>query len=181
MYVVAYLLFWIFARGKSPQISQAQLQPTIPPYQAEHITKIQTGKTTPDELVNFACSMVGTPYKFGSTDPAEGLDCSGFVTYVFNHFNITVPRVSTDFTLVQHAVPLQDAKLGDLILFTGTDSTDRVVGHMGIISSTPGEPLRFMHSTSGKEDGVVETDFANIYYESRFVKVVRVFPQNDWK
>jgi lipoprotein Spr len=145
----------------------------------EHISKIQTGKTTPVELVNFACSLAGTPYKYGSIDPNYGLDCSGFVTYVFNHFNIMVPRVSTDFTSVQHAVPIQDAKLGDLILFTGTDSTERVVGHMGIISSAPGEPLRFIHSTSGKADGVVETDFYTHYYEARYVKVIRVFPQND--
>lgn len=177
IYVVVFLYFWI----RKPDIhhQQTQSRPQFTPYQAEHITKIQTGSTTPSELVNFACSLAGTPYKYGSTDPGEGLDCSGFVTYVFNHFGIKVPRVSTDFTPVQHEVRIQDAKPGDIILFTGTDSTDHEVGHMGIISSTPGEPLRFMHSTSGKGYGVVETDFYNKYYESRFVKVIRVFPQNE--
>ncbi len=181
IYVVVFLYFWIHKpnadhKQYNPQ-SSAQLQ--LSSYQAEHITKIQTGKTTPAELVNFACSLAGTPYKYGSINPQEGLDCSGFVTYAFNHFGIMVPRVSTDFTPVGHEVSIQDAKPGDLILFTGTDSTERVVGHMGIISSTPGEPLRFMHSTSGKGYGVVETDFYNKYYESRFVKVIRVFPQNE--
>jgi lipoprotein Spr len=151
---------------------------TLTPYEAEHITKIETGNTTPAELVNYACSLAGTPYKYGSKDIKQGFDCSGYVTYVFNHFGISVPRVSTDFTPVQHAVALKDAKLGDLILFTGTDSANRV-GHIGIISSSPGEPLRFMHSTSGKGYGVVETDFYTRYYEGRFVKIIRVFPQND--
>jgi murein DD-endopeptidase / murein LD-carboxypeptidase len=150
-------------------------------YQQEHITHINTGNTTPVELVNFACSLAGTPYKYGSTDPKEGFDCSGYMTYVFNHFHIMVPRTSVDFTPVQHPVSLQDAKLGDLILFTGTDSTDRTVGHMGIISSTAGEPLRFMHATSGKKHEVMESDFYTPYYEGRFVKVIRVFPQNDVK
>jgi murein DD-endopeptidase / murein LD-carboxypeptidase len=175
LYVILYLFFWIH----TPKHASVQAQLT--PYQAEHITKIQTGKTTPEELVYFACSLAGTPYKFGSTDPSQGLDCSGLVTYVFNHFGIMVPRVSVDFTNVQHEVPIQYAKMGDLILFTGTDSTERVVGHMGIISSMPGEPLRFIHSTSGKGYGVTETDFYDHYYESRFVKVIRVFPQNEPK
>ena len=151
----------------------------LTPYEAEHITHIETGKTKPYELVNFACSLAGTTYKYGSTDPLQGFDCSGFVTYVFNHFGIAVPRTSVDFTPVQRPIPLQQAKLGDLILFTGLDSSYRIVGHMGIISSTPGEPLRFMHSTSGKSKGVVETDFHTLYYEKRYIKVIRIFPQND--
>lgn len=171
------MLFWIY----KPKSKPASVPSPVTSYQAEHIIKIQTGNVSPAELVNFACSLAGTPYKYGSTNPNEGLDCSGFVTYVFNHFGIAVPRVSVDFSPVQHEVPVHDAKLGDIILFTGTDSTDRKVGHMGIISSTPGEPLRFMHSTSGKGYGVVETDFYNRYYESRFVKVIRIFPQNEPK
>jgi murein DD-endopeptidase / murein LD-carboxypeptidase len=151
----------------------------LTPVQKEHITYINTGNTTPADLVNFACSLAGTPYKYGSADPKDGFDCSGYMTYVFNHFHIMVPRTSVDFTPVQHPVKLQDAKLGDLILFTGTDSTDRTVGHMGIISSTPGEPLRFMHATSGRQHAVMESDFYTPYYESRFVKVIRVFSQND--
>jgi lipoprotein Spr len=149
------------------------------PYQPEHITFIETGKTTSAELVNFACSLAGTPYHYGSVDPKLGFDCSGYITYVFKHFNIHVPRTSVDFTPVQKPIPLQQAKVGDLILFTGTDSTHRVVGHMGIISSTPGEPLRFMHATSGRQYAVVETDFYSGYYKARFMKVIRVFVQND--
>jgi murein DD-endopeptidase / murein LD-carboxypeptidase len=151
----------------------------LTPYQAEHITTIKTGKTTPYQLVSYACTLEGTPYLYASTDPHKGFDCSGFVTYVFKHFDIAVPRVSTDFTPVQRPVPLKDAKMGDLILFTGSDSTDRVVGHMGIISSIPGEPLRFIHSSSGKSRGVVETDFHTEYYEVRYIKTIRVFRQND--
>jgi cell wall-associated NlpC family hydrolase len=68
-----------------------------------------------------------------------------------------------------------DAGPGDLILFTGTDSTTRVVGHMGIVESNENGRLQFIHSTSVKGKGVVITPFEN-YYKSRFVKVIRIFP-----
>lgn len=153
--------------------------PALTPYQREHLTTIQTGATTPMQLVSFACSLSGTPYKYASADPDEGFDCSGFVTYVFGHFNIIVPRTTTDFAPVHRQIPLKDATLGDIIIFTGLDSTNRVAGHMGIVSSLPGEPLKFIHSTSGKASGVVETDFHTPYYEVRYLKTIRVFPQND--
>jgi lipoprotein Spr len=151
----------------------------LTPYEREHITDIQTGKTTPAELVYFACSLAGKPYLYGSADPARGFDCSGFVTYVFDHFHIMVPRTSPDFMPVHHEIALNNARQGDLILFTGSDSTQQTAGHMGIISSLPGEPLRFIHASSGKRPGVVETDYRTPYYEARYLKTIRIFPQND--
>jgi hypothetical protein len=47
---------------------EAKQGEALTPYDAEHITKIETGNTTPDELVNYACSLAGTPYKYGSKD-----------------------------------------------------------------------------------------------------------------
>ncbi|MES2849252.1 MAG: C40 family peptidase [Bacteroidota bacterium] len=125
-----------------------------------------------DSIVNFAETLIGIPYKYSSTNPAEGFDCSGFITYVFNHFNIEVPRSSIDFTNVGTEILLTDAKRGDLILFTGTDSSITVVGHMGIIVSNKNGETEFIHSTSGKANGVVITPL-NDYYKRRFVKVVR--------
>jgi len=128
----------------------------------------------PDSLVAFAKTLIGTPYLYACTDPQKGLDCSGFVTYVFNHFNIAVPRSSVDFTNYGKEINLEKAKPGDLILFTGTDSSDLIVGHMGIVESIKDDTLRFIHSTSGKAKGVVISPLGD-YYKKRFVKVIRVF------
>jgi lipoprotein Spr len=138
---------------------------------------INTGDTTPDELISFARTAIGIPYVYASTNPKVGFDCSGFITYVFNHFGIAVPRASVDFTNVKHEVPLQKALPGDLILFTGTDPHDRTVGHMGIIIAGFTAPLQFIHATSGKANGVTISEFIPGYQE-RFVKVIRIFPQN---
>lgn len=136
---------------------------------------INTGKTTPDELIAYAKTLMGTPYKYGSIDPNIGFDCSGFITHVFNHFNITVPRSSVDYTDIDRPVDISDTKKGDLILFTGTDSLDREVGHMGIIVTGAREGISFIHSTSGKANGVTITPL-NDYYQGRFVKAIRIFP-----
>ena len=139
---------------------------------------INTGNTTPAQLLSFAYTLIGTPYKYASTDPKVGFDCSGFITYVFNHFNIAVPRSSVDFTNVEYTIPLSQAKPGDLILFTGTDSTIRTVGHMGIITSAQDNKIQFIHSTSGKANGVTITPL-NDYYKGRFVKIIHVFTHSD--
>jgi len=138
--------------------------------------EIKTGSAIPDSLVAFGKSLVGTPYLYASSDPANGFDCSGFITYVFNHFGIAVPRSSVDFTDMGIEIPTDFASPGDLILFTGTDSTIRIVGHMGIVESNERGNLLFLHSTSGKAYGVVISPLKG-YYETRFVKVIRVFPQ----
>lgn len=139
---------------------------------------INPGKTKPDQLVDYAETLMGIPYLYGSIDPIEGFDCSGFITYVFRHFGIQVPRTSKDFTSVERQINLNQAKRGDIILFTGTDSTKRVVGHMGIITGLNSEGLQFIHSTSGKAYGVTITPL-NKYYQGRFVKAIRIFRDND--
>lgn len=134
---------------------------------------IDTRDVSPESLTSFAKTLIGTPYKYGSIEPKQGFDCSGFITYVFNHFKIAVPRSSKDFTNVGTEISVSEAKPGDLILFTGTDSTDREVGHMGIIVENR-DSTKFIHSTSGKAYGVTITPLNN-YYQGRFVKTIRVF------
>lgn len=134
---------------------------------------INTKNIQPENLIQFAKTLIGVPYKYGSTDVNVGFDCSGFITYVFNHFDIAVPRSSVDFTHVSTEVNISNSKPGDLILFTGTDSAKRVVGHMGIITQTT-DTIKFIHSTSGKAYAVTETPL-NKYYQGRFVKTIRIF------
>jgi lipoprotein Spr len=137
---------------------------------------ISTGCTTPDELVTFAKSLKGIRYRFGSTNPEKGFDCSGFVNYVFHHFGIGIPRSSIDFASAFGRVDLSEARSGDLILFTGTKRSKRA-GHIGIVISEPGEPVMFIHSTSGAANGVTETPL-NDYYMGRYIKTIRLFTDN---
>jgi cell wall-associated NlpC family hydrolase len=140
--------------------------------------QVHTKNVHPQQVVDFAKTLIGIPYRYASTDPKIGFDCSGFITYVFNHFKIIVPRSSIDFTNVGREIRWQDSKPGDLVLFTGTDSTEKFVGHMGLIVSNSNQQVEFIHSTSGKKYGVTITPLSN-YYMSRYMKTIRIFPEND--
>jgi lipoprotein Spr len=178
--LLAFIVFSCHKQG-SPSVGAPGDHTALPPLApgtADQYINIQTGNTTPAELISFARSLTGTPYEYGSTDPEQGFDCSGFVTYVFNHFGIRVPRPSVDFTFVNRVIDIKKARPGDLILFTGSDSTTRIVGHMGIVVSNHGNDLKFIHATSRDDNGVVETPFIR-YYQERYIKTIRVFPQND--
>ena len=143
---------------------------TVPP------VIINTKNVVGDSVVNFAKTLIGTRYKYGSAIKAQGLDCSGFITYVFNHFKIQVPRISKDFTNAGRPVSLDQSKPGDLVLFTGTDTTGWIVGHMGIITHNDNGKIQFIHSASGKSIGVTISGMSK-YFETRFVKAIRVFQQ----
>jgi cell wall-associated NlpC family hydrolase len=147
-------------------------------YDHAEVAHVNTGAIKPEDVVAFAQTLKGIPYQYASCSPDAGFDCSGFVYYVFKHFNMEVPRSSRDFTNLGKEVVRQDAKPGDLILFTGTDSSDRTVGHMGIIVTNTADSLMFIHSSSGQANGVTMTPL-NKYYQGRFMKIIRVFKQNE--
>jgi len=126
-----------------------------------------------DEFVAFARKQIGIPYLYASTDPSKGFDCSGFVNYVSHHFGMKVPRSSVDFTNYGTTIDRNDCRPGDFILFTGTDTSKRIVGHMGIVTNNNNGDIEFIHSSSGKAKGVTISELEG-YYETRFVKVIRV-------
>lgn len=126
-----------------------------------------------ERIVAFAKTLKGTRYQFGCSEPGTGFDCSGFITYVFHHFNIDVPRSSVDFTDMGTPVEPRDAMPGDLILFTGTNSQVRTVGHIGLVTANDSAGISFIHSSSGKENAVIITTM-NEHYKARFVKIIRI-------
>ncbi len=88
-----------------------------------------------DSLVNFSKLQLGKNYNYANCSPKTGFDCSGFVYYVFTHFNVDVPRSSSEYKDFGKTVPIDSCKTGDIIVFTGTDATKRYPGHVGIILS----------------------------------------------
>lgn len=129
-----------------------------------------------DSLIAFGKQYLGKKYCYGSCAPKKGFDCSGFVYYVFGHFNIKVPRASMDYEKQGRIIKIDSARKGDVIVFTGTKPKNRRPGHVGIVVSNPGENLQFIHSSSGKKaNGIIITDYSSSpYYKSRFIKIVRI-------
>ena len=141
-------------------------------------TSLNTDSVSVDSLIQFAQNLIGTRYRPASSDPLLGFDCSGFVSYVFKNFNFSVPRSSREFIDIGEKVKLEDAKPGDIILFTSPKKHSHRIGHVAIVLYNGSDDFRFIHSTSGKEYGVTITSMDN-NYKHRFVQVIRLLKQND--
>jgi soluble lytic murein transglycosylase-like protein len=86
-----------------------------------------TTSVTGEQVLTAGKKYLGVPYVWGGTDPAKGLDCSGFVQRTFKDVGITLPRVSRDQAKAGEPVAsLAQAKVGDLVAFGSP------VNHIGI-------------------------------------------------
>lgn len=121
-----------------------------------------------NDFMTYSKTYIGTPYQYASADPSTGLDCSGLLFLVFNHFGIKAPRSSYNYENMGKTIEMKEAKPGDLILFTGSDNKD--ISHIGIITQTQPD-IFFLHSSSSK--GVIESRFDG-YYLRHFAKLIKV-------
>ena len=92
-----------------------------------------TGATgTGAEVVGAATKYLGVPYKWGGTDPATGLDCSGFTQRVFADLGIDIPRTSSQqATAGRPVASLAEARPGDLVFFDNSSSRAGI-DHVGL-------------------------------------------------
>ncbi|WP_167856281.1 C40 family peptidase [Hymenobacter metallicola] len=128
-----------------------------------------------DSLIIFAMQQLGSPYTYAGTTPTGGFDCSGFLMYVYGRFGVSVPHSTALLINTGRAVPREQARRGDMVIFTGTAATSTTPGHAGIIVSDPGQPLRFIHSSSARrESGVKISQVEGTDYERRFMGIRRV-------
>ncbi|MBC5991384.1 C40 family peptidase [Pontibacter cellulosilyticus] len=126
-----------------------------------------TGK----QITDFALSLLGSPYVYAGMSP-DGFDCSGFITYVFDRYNVNLPHSSKMQADEGVQVAKHEAQTGDLVIFTGTNPEVREPGHVGIVLSAPGDTIEFVHSSSN--GGVKISKVQGTRYDIRFLEVRRV-------
>lgn len=97
-----------FASPAPPQSGSGRQAATVPP----------PPSVNGDAVVEEASKYVGTPYLHGGTTPA-GFDCSGFVSYVYAQFGISLPHSSSAYWTVGTRVSAEDARPGDIIVSSG--------------------------------------------------------------
>ena len=126
-----------------------------------------------DSIITYAKKYLGTPYLYAGNDPKTGFDCSGFISYVYHHFNIDLPRSSGMYKNLGKALKPEDFKVGDILVFYGyQDHT--VIGHLGIICEANGMQSKFIHASSGKVNSVTITSLDTEHYTNRFYKCIDV-------
>ncbi|WP_347159116.1 C40 family peptidase [Pontibacter chitinilyticus] len=133
--------------------------------------RVSDNQEKAEELVHYALRLQGSPYVYAGITP-EGFDCSGFVTHVFGHFGVQVPHSSAMQAEVGEQVKRQQARAGDLVIFTGTNPAVREPGHVGIVISEPGDTITFVHASSN--GGVKVSQVEGSRYNLRFLELRRV-------
>jgi cell wall-associated NlpC family hydrolase len=134
----------------------------------ENSTKIDR-----DSIISYAKQYFGTPYLYAGNDPKKGFDCSGFVSYVFKHFDVSLPRSSGGYKNIGTKLNPEDFKVGDILVFYGyKDKT--IIGHLGIICEANGMESKFIHASSGKAGSVTITSLATEHYTKRFYQCIDV-------
>ena len=73
-----------------------------------------------EKIVSYAKGFSGVPYVWGGSGP-DGWDCSGFVSYVFRHFGISLPHSSGAIysAYSSRVVPASQARPGDVMWWPG--------------------------------------------------------------
>jgi cell wall-associated NlpC family hydrolase len=120
------------------------------------------------QILNVAAESLGSPYRGGGSTPA-GFDCSGFVTYTLNQFDITLPRNSAEMAQIGKRILKKDAKPGDLIFFKTNGS---YISHVGIVTENSDGIIKFIHSSTSS--GVVYSSTSESYYARTFAGVNRI-------
>lgn len=113
------------------------------------------------KVVRYARRFVGVPYRWGGMSPRSGFDCSGFVTFVYRRFGVSLPHnAAAQFSRGLH-VRRGRLKPGDLVFFHG-------LGHVGIFVGKG----RFIHSP--RRGTRVRVDSLRGHYGARLVGARRL-------
>jgi hypothetical protein len=91
-----------------------------------------SGTASESAVVGEAMKYLGVPYLWGGTDPAKGLDCSGFTKLVFGNLGVELPRTSSQqATAGRPVASLAEARPGDLVFFDNSSARGGI-DHVGI-------------------------------------------------
>ena len=102
------------------------------------------GAATGNDVVAVAKKYIGVPYVWGGTNPANGMDCSGFTQRVFKDLGVELPRVVSD--QMRQGTPvasLAEAKPGDLLVSFGGNHISIYLGNgKAIDAPVPGKTIQ---------------------------------------
>ena len=119
--------------------------------------------TLGSEIANYALTFVGYPYVYGGSSPS-GFDCSGFTSYVYAQFGISLNRSASNQLDNGTPVSMSELQPGDLVLFKKSGTGSKRASHVGIYIGGN----QFVHASTSTV-GVIVSNMSDAYYTSGFV------------
>lgn len=115
-----------------------------------------------NDIIATSRSYIGTPYVWGGDSPG-GFDCSGFIQYIYQSHDITIPRTVSDIWNFAH--PVDSPSVGDLVFF---ETYQPGPSHLGIYLGDG----KFIHA--GASRGVEISELKTSYWEQRYLGAKRI-------
>lgn len=134
------------------------------PTQSANLT---TGSATGLQIANYAKQFIGIPYVHGGRSPQTGFDCSGFTSYVYKHFGISILTGPIGQLKQGYQVSKSDMQPGDIVFF---HSGSRSGYHEGIYIGNN----QMIHAPAPGR-GVQITNLSSSWCQSHFAQVRRYF------
>ncbi|WP_024303609.1 C40 family peptidase [Pseudogulbenkiania sp. MAI-1] len=125
------------------------------------------GEEAVGDLLLQAMSLLGVAYRFGGSTPSAGLDCSGFIQYVFKKsLRVNLPRTAAEMANAGRPVEKSELAPGDLVFF---NTRGFQYSHVGIYMGGG----KFIHSPrTGKS--VEVSNMNQSYWTARYNGARRV-------
>jgi probable lipoprotein NlpC len=118
-----------------------------------------------NNVVETAKSYRGTPYRYGGTT-RSGMDCSALIFHAYQSAGVNLPRTSEAQSKVGKKVSEKNLEKGDLLFFA-TGKNRNKVSHSGLVTSTSGGNIIFIHASTSL--GVTEDNLSNKYWSKAFL------------
>lgn len=127
-----------------------------------------TPTPTRAELALFAMGLIGAVYKPGGDNPAVGMDCSGFVRYVYHEVaGLKLPHNALALSKIRNSIAKADLKPGDLVFF---NTMKHAFSHVGIYLGDN----QFVHASSSKTGFVMVSNLDESYWAKHYEGARRV-------
>ncbi|MBQ0116221.1 MAG: C40 family peptidase [Bacteroidales bacterium] len=137
----------------------------------EQIENANIGKSRVQEILSFAHTFRGVPYRRGASSP-RGFDCSGFTSYVFKNFGVKLNRTAHGQINDGTRIDRDELKPGDLVFFNGRARGKRI-GHVGIVTEVNTDnTFKFIHAACHR--GITVSNSTESYYQRRYMGACRV-------
>ena len=122
-----------------------------------------TSSSRGSEVLAYAMKFLGYPYVYGGSSPS-GFDCSGFTSYVYKHFGVSLSRTAAGQYSNGTAVSRANLQVGDLVMFGSP------INHVGIYAGGG----RIVHAANPSR-GVTTDTINSGYYNTHYVGARRIF------